>query len=174
MRLFIAIDCSSEKEYFRRLQRSLPPGGVRLADDFHITLKFLGEVMPLKAKKVEEMLRSVKFSPFFFSLSSVGFFPDGKNPRVVWVGVEPKQDIVGLQKRIEGSLRSLFEREKRFEPHVTLARIKGGKSIVMGEVAKAMIEKKMIGVSEFRLMKSTLTPKGPVYEPILSVSAQPG
>lgn len=174
MRLFIAIDCNAEKEYFRRLQRSLPSEGVRLVDDFHITLKFLGEVTPRKAGEVKEALRGVKFSPFSFSLSSVGFFPSGKNPRVAWVGVEPRQDIVGLQKQIGRSLRSLFESEGRFEPHITLARIKEGGSVAMEKAAGTTIEKKVFGASEFRLMESTLTPKGPVYRPILIVSAQQG
>ncbi len=178
MRMFIAIDCNKERSYFCQLQGLLPKEGVRPADDFHITLKFLGEVIPAKAEKVKGALRGVEFAPFSFSLASIGCFPNENNPRVVWVGVEPKDHVTELQHQIEKALGALFQKDKRFEPHITLARIKdnkgnGNNSNATEKTTRAMIEKKAFEVSEFRLMKSMLTSAGPVYEPILSIRAKP-
>ena len=126
MRMFVAIDCNGEKEYFRRLQGMLPRDGVKNADDFHVTLMFLGEVMPDGVEVIKGALRAVKFLPFSFSLDSIGFFPDEKTPKVVWIGIWPKEDTIMLQQQIEKRLEGFFDKfdkEKRFEPHITLGAV---------------------------------------------------
>jgi len=176
MRMFVAIDCNGEKEYFRRLQGMLPRDGVKNADDFHVTLMFLGEVMPDGVEVIKGALRAVKFLPFSFSLDSIGFFPDEKTPKVVWIGIWPKEDTIMLQQQIEKRLEGFFDKfdkEKRFEPHITLARVKDNKAFFR-DVRNVAVEKRRIEVSEFHLMESTLTPTGSLYRRILTVPAQGG
>jgi 2'-5' RNA ligase len=175
MRLFIAIDCNSEKEYFKQLQSWLPNDAkLSLTNDFHLTLKFLGEVMPHKIERVRQALQAVEFSPFSFSLGTIGVFPDEKFPRVVWVGVEPKEHVVELQKCVERALHGMFEGEKRFHPHITLARVKHLEQPqgFIRKIKTMMVEKKVFSVEKCYLVKSTLTPHGSVYEHILSVRAE--
>ncbi len=176
MRMFVAIDCNGEKEYFRRLQGMLPRDGVKNADDFHVTLRFLGEVMPDGVEVIKGALRAVKFLPFSFSLDSIGFFPDEKTPKVVWIGIWPKEATIMLQQQIEKQLEGLFDkfnREKHFEPHITLARVKN-KNALFGDVGDISVEKRRIGISDFHLMESSLTPTGSLYRRILTVPAQGG
>jgi 2'-5' RNA ligase len=176
MRLFIAIDCNTEKEYFKHLQAELPKEGVKLSltNDFHITLKFLGEVMPHKVDTLKEALHSVGFSPFSFSLGNIGVFPSERSPRVVWVGVDPEEHAIQLQKHVEKALHGIFEKEKHFEPHITLARVKhvAYPSQFMGKMKSITVEKKSIVVDKFHLVKSTLTPKGAMHESIFSTGKQ--
>lgn|SRR3989338_8925082 len=176
MGLFVAIDCNAEKEYFKRLQGQLPKDGAKLSltGDFHLTLKFLGEVMPRKIEKAKEALRVVEFAPFSFSLSDVGVFPDESSPRVVWVGIGPQESSIELQKNIEKALHGLFEKEKRFHPHITLARIRGMEQPkdFIEKIKIIRVEKRMICVRRFHLVNSTVTPHGSVYEHILSIEAR--
>jgi len=148
MRLFIAIDLPADiKEYLK----SIPVPG-RIVKDYHLTLKFLGEA---QSEPVITALSKIKFEEFRITLSEMGVFPNEKRPRVVWVGVEPKDDVLKLHKEIE----NVLGKDKKFHPHITLSRVK--ERVKLNE-----IEQKDITVSTFSLIKSTLTPTGPIYETI--------
>ena len=75
-------------------------------------------------------------------------------------------EIYELQQKIDSRLADLFPKDDRFKPHITLARVKFIKDKVkfIRELKQIKIEKKEFSVSNFKLMKSTLTPEGPVYE----------
>ena len=167
MRLFIAIDFNELKDYFSELQKLLSGNAkLSLTTDFHLTLKFLGEVQPNNAEKIISALKNVKFHKFEVFLDSIGIFPTENYVRVVWVGLNPEEKVIELQEHIEISLEKMFRKEKNFKVHITLARVKepeDEKSFVE-HVKRIKVESKKIEVKDFRLVKSTLTPKGPVYE----------
>ena len=167
MRLFIAIDFNELKAYFLELQKLLPKNAkFSLTKSFHLTLKFLGEVQPDKAEKAKEELKKIKFKPFSVYLDSVGVFPSESYIRVVWIGLKPENNILELQSSIDEKLKGLFEKEKDFKAHVTLARAKfiDDKKGFAGQLKKIVVEHKKFNVGSFKLVKSTLSPKGPVYE----------
>ena len=174
MRLFIAIDFNELRDYFVELQGALPKNArPSLTKSFHLTLKFLGEVQPDDADKIIGMLKNVKFVPFFVFLDSIGLFPSENYIRVVWVGIKPEEKIFELQKNIDEVLKSLFKKEKDFKAHITLARVKfpEDKKSFVEQIKKINVENKKIEIKDFRLVKSTLTPKGPVYEDIVIFSS---
>ena len=176
MRLFIAIDFNELKDYFIELQSQLPKNArLSLVKSFHLTLKFLGEVMPDKVDKIVDMLKSTKFQKFDIFLDPVGIFPTENYIRVVWVGLQPEDKISELQKQIDEILKPLFKKEKDFKSHITLARIKypEDKKIFVEQVKKIKVENKKIEVKDFRLVKSTLTPKGPIYEDLKIFNSNP-
>ena len=167
MRLFIAIDFDELKDYFNELQSLLPKNAkLSFTKAFHLTLKFLGEVQPNDAEIVINILKNVKFKPFSVRLDSIGIFPTENYIRVVWVGLKPEDKILELQKNIDESLKSLFKKEKDFKAHITLARVKypEDKKSFIEQLKRIKVESGKIGIKDFRLIKSTLTPKGPVYE----------
>lgn len=167
MRLFIAVDFNELNGYFAELQKLLPKNArLSLTKTFHLTLKFLGEVQPDTAEKVIEILKKIKFGPFSVFLDSIGIFPTENYIRVVWVGLKPEDRILELQSRIDESLKPLFKKEKEFKAHITLSRVKypEDKEGFVEQIKKIKVENKKIDVKNFRLVKSTLTPKGPVYE----------
>ena len=57
-------------------------------DQIHFTLQFLGEINEEKCKQIKGVLNEISFSQFDVSLKNVGAFPNFKNPRVIWIGIE--------------------------------------------------------------------------------------
>lgn len=167
MRLFIAIDFSELRDYFVELQKQLPKNAkLSLTKTFHLTLKFLGEVQPDNIQTVINDLKNVEFEAFAVFLDSIGVFPTKNYIRVVWVGLNPEEKILELQKNIDDSLIKLFRKEKDFKAHITIARVKypEDKKQFLQQIKKIKVENKRIEIKDFRLVKSTLTPKGPFYE----------
>ena len=166
MRCFIAIDL--ENDYFKELQSQIKDIKGTFPKSFHLTLKFLGEVEENKADKIKELLRKIRFEQFNIYSSNIGFFPNENYIRVVWIGLEPRDRIIELQKKIDNELLKLFPKEKKFEPHITLARIKyiKDKGKFKELVKNIKVEKIEFKVDNFKLMKSTLTKQGPIYEVI--------
>lgn len=169
MRLFIAFDISKEAETeVVRAQDDLKKADAKLSlvKEFHLTLKFLGEVDEKKLDELKERLKKVSFEPFYAHLGNTGVFPSEDYVRVVWIGIEPKDKISELQQKIEDCLEGMFEEDTRFHPHLTLARVKfvKDKKAFMEKLKSVRAEKRSFKVESFKLMKSTLTPEGPVYE----------
>ena len=171
MRLFIAIKIPEDiKEYISELQKQIDTANNKISlvnkDNIHLTLKFLGEVQPNDIETIKESLNNVKFKSFSVHLNDVDVFPNENYIRVIWIGLEPEENILELQKNIDESLKSLFRKEKDFKSHLTLARVKyiEDKNNFINKLKNIKIENKKIDISNFRLVKSTLTPEGPVYE----------
>lgn len=192
MRLFIAIDFNELKDYFVELQNQLPKNAkLSLVKTFHITLKFLGEVQPDKVEEIINKLKTIKLESFTVFLDSIGVFPSENYIRVVWVGLKPEDKVLELQKQIDEALSKLFKptktfgfrgtknakhflvKEKDFKSHITLARVKypEDKKQFLGQLKKIKVENKKIEIKDFRLIKSTLTPKGPIYEDLMIFSS---
>lgn len=98
-------------------------------DTLHLTLVFLGEVSREEGAAAGAALASVvpRHPTFELELGGLGMFPDGKRPRVLWLGAGAA-DLAGLQDDVEAALvqTGVFEPdERRFRGHVTLARVRG-------------------------------------------------
>ena len=173
MRLFISIEMPDEvKEYLGSIQQNLDFSKDKVKwvspNQMHLTLKFLGKVQADKVKDVIAALKEIKVVPFSVNLGSIGVFPNENYIRVVWVGLNPEKGILELQKNIDESLKKMFDKEKDFKAHVTLARVKyiENKEEFISKLKHIKIESRNVNISNFKLMKSTLTPKGPVYEEV--------
>lgn len=168
MRLFVALDFDELKDYFVNIQNQIDKelAKVGFPRSFHLTLKFLGEVAEDKVSAIKEELKKIKFEPFSISLDKIGFFPSENYIRVVWIGLKPLDKINELQQKIDNSLISIFTKDKRFHPHLTICRVKfvKDKPKFIENLKKIEIEEKKIDVSKFKLIKSILTREGPVYE----------
>ena len=167
MRCFIAVDLPEDvKENLREIRFDEQAAEIVKVSDYHLSLKFLGEVSELKLERVKKELNRVRFKPFKLKLDKIGSFPrDKKFIRVIWIGVTPKRKIIDLMKDIDNLLVSLFQREKRFEPHITLGRVKAVRNMDrFRKIFDARIEKSF-NVGCIKLIKSELTGKGAVvYE----------
>lgn len=152
-------------------------------DNLHLTLRFLGWV---EDKNLDKLIRSTEKAvsnsgSFKISLKGIGTFPEGKNPRVVWVGTEGGGGkLCDLADKLETNLsRADFRREEReFRGHLTIGRIKKAPRQARGKGVDKLLKKlekfKDIKFGEATvdrifIMKSTLTPKGPIYEPFKEV-----
>ncbi|MDD5351045.1 MAG: RNA 2',3'-cyclic phosphodiesterase, partial [Chthoniobacteraceae bacterium] len=133
MRLFVAIDPDAATRAWlaaaqERLRKKLAPFGrvLRWVDpaSIHVTLAFLGEVPD--AGPVAEALAGCGCVPMELGVGGLGVFPNTRRPSVLWVGVrDPSGALVRLQARIAEALSPFVKPERRrFEPHLTLARVK--------------------------------------------------
>lgn len=180
MRLFVAVEIPNQIKDFLAtlLSLKLSFNGVNIVqkENFHITLKFLGEVEDKIIPNIKETLKSLanEFSPFTLKITRPGLFPDKSKPRVIWMGTENTYTLRTIADKIDEKLSSFgFQREQReFKSHITLARVKNYQSgrYLFEKIADKYRERIQnektfeFYVREFVLMKSTLTPKGSIYE----------
>ncbi|MCX5702566.1 MAG: RNA 2',3'-cyclic phosphodiesterase [Candidatus Omnitrophica bacterium] len=186
MRAFIAIELSQEiKDSLSQLQERLKSSQADVKwvspQNIHLTLKFLGEVDESKLEKIGEILETLKAdkTPFYMRLSSVGAFPKTNYPRVIWAGIDKGDtETKEIAKFLEEKIAKLGipAEDRPFSSHITIGRVKSGlnrEGLVkklnesVNHFAKANLE---FQVEKITLFKSTLTPKGPVYEILKEVS----
>ena len=96
MRLFIAISLH-EDEYFLSLQHQMDKNIFKgtFPKDFHLTLKFLGEVDDVSY--VQEKLRKVSSEAFTLETEKFGAFPNMKNATVLWLGLKDNNFLNALK-----------------------------------------------------------------------------
>jgi len=164
MRLFIAISLSSEIiEHIRDIQKKLPQNATfSIEKQPHITIKFLGETTPTDATKTQEELSNVRFQSFQAKLNGIGLFTD----KVIWAGIEPHNHFEELRKNVDTSLKTIFPKDEKFHPHITLARIK--KILDEEEFKKSInnIKVKDLNfiVDKFVLIQSIIDSNGTTYK----------
>ncbi len=173
MRAFIAIDLPKDlKNKLHSFQNELKKLDIiegNWTKEYHLTLKFLGDITEDKLKEIEKVLAAIadKTKKFELNLQGISGFPSTDYVRVMWLGVGAgDEEALVLHEEIDDSLaKSGFEKEKRYENHITLCRVKKvsdkGK---LKEIFKAKTEFGKFEVSEIKLIKSYLTKKGQVYD----------
>ncbi|MFA5114485.1 MAG: RNA 2',3'-cyclic phosphodiesterase [Candidatus Omnitrophota bacterium] len=186
MRAFVAIEIPEEiKDFLKTLQDKLRRSGADVKwvapGNIHLTLKFLGEIQDKQAKAVADIMQRVcpSHDDFIIALGELGAFPEITSPRIIWVGLsrggEEATRLAG-QLDEEFSLLGIPKEKKEFSPHLTIARTRSGLNItsliqylndcrLMPREAKLQFSSS--GVS---LIKSNLTPQGPLYEPLKKVN----
>lgn len=176
MRLFIAIPVSDAvKDYAASVRNELELNhpDVKWVEktNYHLTLKFLGEVDPASIGQIKKRLKTVAESCPVLSLSTrgLGFFPNRGRPRVIWVGVAGEMDKADfLGERIDAYLTEFgFDPEKRRSFHLTLGRVRSEFGLAELQVKAAGVNKRseelIFTVDQFLLMESKLSSRGPHY-----------
>lgn len=175
IRCFIALDLKEEfiKNKIEDIQRELKGSGADLKlverQNLHFTLRFLGEIPPQKVEKVKEQLERVKAESFEVVLKGIGVFPSFSRINVIWIGVSEGEDkMKEIYDKVNDALIPLFPKERgEYVPHLTIARVRSGRNRdklikVIERLKEFEIGK--VRFSEFQFKKSTLTPRGPIYE----------
>ena len=110
--------------------------GARWVDreNFHITLRFLGDVDQGLAREVYLELWRVQRAPIPITLGEISFF-GGERPRSLIVKVRPSPELMELQAEQERIMRrvGLPPETRKFTPHVTLARLRGTSSVAVAD-----------------------------------------
>ncbi len=141
-------------------------------ENFHVTLKFLGDVRRDKLSLVQSAIDDVvgETAAFDLAISGMGVFPTPRRPRVIWVGIEEgREQLVALAKAVEERLvEAGYEKEEKpFRSHITIGRVKEGNKPVPGLVeGLAEIDSSALGVqrvASVAVMQSVLRPGGPIY-----------
>lgn len=144
--------------------------------NWHVTVKFLGDVKESDLQGVIAALDEIPFTPFTLQAGGGGYFPPRGNPRVGWLGLKQgAATLTNLARETEAALLPLgFKKERRpFRPHLTLARIRRAEKDPWAE----LIEKTgsmpwpEVRIDSFRLYRSILNPGGARYETIAEFGA---
>lgn len=168
LRLFVGIEFPPELKLRLSLLCSGVPGA-RWVDpgNFHLTLRFIGEIAEDVAADVDEALARVKVSRFTLHLVGTGVF-GGKRPHALWVGAERHPELVRLRDKIEQALIrvGLEPEQRKFAPHVTLARLRDPEPDMLGHflATHAQFRAEPLPVERFSLIASFPTKAGSVYE----------
>jgi len=143
-------------------------------DNYHITLRFLGDMDPAIIVDLDRLCRDLAedIEPFECTLDRVGAFPSMDRARVLWVGGEAPSAFQHLCRRLSDGLMELdFPRDKKQSvTHVTLARIKDRPDPRLREIAMSIepVSPLVLAVDRIVLMESTLTPRGARYAPLFT------
>lgn len=148
----------------------LPAVSWQPVDNFHVTLRFIGEVPVDRRDTITEALRAVACTSFAANVIGIDCFPAKGPVRVIHGAVsnDPSISFQELQSSVDDALLSCglnFSREKAFIPHVTFGRNKRESNTAINEWASGIVfEPVSFAVSEFQLLRSVLTKTGAVYE----------
>jgi len=177
MRAFIAIEVSDEvRDNLLKAQERIGSKSAKIKfverENFHVTLKFLGEIDEALAEEVKEALAEIakKHKKHRVRVKGIGVFPNPNYVRVIWAGIENDEGIKAIARDVEREMRRLgFKKDRDFVAHITIGRVK----FIRDKVELAMALKDLANedfgefeVEAIELKKSTLTPKGPIYETV--------
>ena len=133
--------------------------------NLHLTLKFLGETEEEELRMVKDALRRINIKKFKVEMGKIGWFPSDERINVIWIDLEPKKEIMDLHGETELKLAGSIEKDKRFEVHLTLGRVKlvKDKKKLIDAINTTTIKWDSFLVHEFCLVKSELSKDGPKY-----------
>ena len=183
-RTFIALPLSSTiVEKLADVQRILRRGSPERAviwvkpANVHLTLFFLGDILPSRQRPIETALSIVarNVRPFVVTVAGLGAFPNANRPRVIWVGLEePTGQLALLHRAVNEAMESVgFQPEKRpFSPHLTLGRIRRRTSRDDARAVGETVQQAEVGhlgdvaVARIIFFRSVLKSSGAEYTPL--------
>ncbi|TFG33417.1 RNA 2',3'-cyclic phosphodiesterase [Candidatus Thorarchaeota archaeon] len=182
VRAFLSIDIENKallpqiSETQRKLDTSLAKMKFVEIENIHFTMKFFGDTSLIRIGEIRECLNKIKIEPFEIMVHGVGAFPTKRKPRVIWIGVTQNADRVrSIIMEVDSRLKELgYQPEKqKFTPHATIARVRYIKDAEQLANNLDDLVNQPIGpmtVSKLSMKKSTLTPSGPIYETLWTIS----
>ncbi len=168
IRLFVALDLPQPL----RARLALLAGGVPgarwiSAENYHLTLRFIGEIPGYRAEEADLALSALHAPGFSLTLAGVGTFEKAGRPAALWVGVERNPALDHLQAKVETALQRVgFAAERRrFMPHVSLARLDNppGEKLAAFLQSHNLFRAPPVPIAHFTLFSSRLGKEQAVY-----------
>jgi 2'-5' RNA ligase len=108
------------------LRGGLPGARWMEPEDYHVTLRFFGDVNDLTANAIAEELAASARAPLALTVSELGVF-GGDRPRAIIARIKPDAALTQIQAEHERIARrqELAPETRKFSPHITLARLRG-------------------------------------------------
>lgn len=164
MRLFYAIEFENDvKEYIKRFQDTIKNNSLRgnfsHKENFHLTLKFIGEVEEEKLTEIKNSLdRAVnKIEPFAIKFERLGVFTKA-DKKIVWIGIINEDELLNsLYDSLEAALsdKGFPKESKGYSPHITLSRETVFKAGFEEQLKRIKIDPMEIKINKVSLMEST-------------------
>jgi len=168
MRLFVGLDLPWPlRSRLAMLAGGIPGARWLPAENYHVTLRFIGEVVAHQAEEIDHALAALRARGFPLALAGVGTFARGGKDTTLWVGVERNPPLDLLHSKIETALQrcGLEPERRRFAPHVTLARLDNPAQakLVAYVQANNLFRADPVPVTHFTLFSSRLGKEASVY-----------
>jgi 2'-5' RNA ligase len=154
-RLFTALEIPRDAALSLSLLRGGLPGARWIdVENYHLTLRFIGDVEGHVADEIANALDRIRRPSFSLTLSGVGAFGSRK-PHAIWAGVTASPDLNALQAEIERICQRLGlpSDPRKFVPHVTLARLKNASD---GDVARYLSARGNFATMPFKVNRFVL------------------
>lgn len=166
-RLFTGIEIPSQiAQGLSMLRGGLPEARWIDPENYHITLRFIGDVDGAMGRDVMQMLGGVRRAPFEITLDRLDQF-GGRKPRAVFAGATPIAALIELQAEHERILQRLGlpPESRKFSPHVTLARLRETSAHQVADYlsSRAPLRSSPFPVSRFVLFSSKASTGGGPY-----------
>ncbi len=178
MRAFIAILLSDNlKEYASECRKGLVPIDMPVKwverDNYHLTVKFLGEINEKKTQEIKHVLknRCLQCQPFRLNARGLGCFPGRDQPRVIWLGMEGETTkALEMMDKVDRAMAGLGFKQEGHKLHLTLGRVRKGREKDCGGLIAANpgafehnYASPVQEVNAIFLMESRLSSAGPSY-----------
>jgi 2'-5' RNA ligase len=128
-RLFAGIELPDDAcDELMRLEAPLNGARWQEHEELHLTLRFAGDVGNRQARDLADALATITVDVFTIKIKGLGAF-GGNEPRSIWAGIEPNEQLEQLARACERAARQagLPPETRKFKPHITLARLRGAR-----------------------------------------------
>jgi len=194
-RLFIAIKYMPDEPFLQSFQtiqtRVNSWAAVKWvpSHQLHLTLCFLGNTHISLVKPIETVINEVcnQHHVFDARIAQLNTFSHQRQPRVLWMGLEPVEKFQQLHKQLSRQLMQIFKCEKtstpvphvevnsNFKPHLTLGRFKttfdpNNLATYLASQTNALYGSWL--VRQIVLYESILSPAGPTYHQLVLANLQ--
>lgn len=168
MRLFVGLDLPfALRQRLAGLGGGVPGARWVPAENYHITLRFIGEVAAFQAEEIDLALAGLRGRRFELALAGMGTFAKGGRDTQLWAGVERCPALDLLRSKVEQALQraGLEPERRRFVPHVTLARLDNAAPAKIASFVQShnLFRAEAVTVGGFCLFSSRLGKEASVY-----------
>ncbi len=176
-RVFIAIKVPSFD--IKQIYQELKSVGTKITtvdpERFHFTLHFFGDISTEQIEEIKVEMNNIVLDKFRISLAGTGIIPPRGRAKVLYIKLnEGMNGVIEVANTVKNMVRSLgYKPDKRpYLPHLTVVRIRD--KYKLDKLIKKWNEYSTYRFDEFEaneihLIKSILTPTGPVYETLHKV-----
>jgi RNA 2',3'-cyclic 3'-phosphodiesterase len=166
-RLFTGLEIPARVAQSLAMMRGGLPGARWIdPENYHLTLRFIGDIDDALARDIAGLLARVQRAPFELRLDGLSSF-GGRKPRAVVAAVPPVNALMDLQAEHERLLQRLgLEPDgRKYTPHVTMARLRDSSSRQVADylTARAHYRSSSFAVSRFVLFSSRSSVGGGPY-----------
>ena len=159
----------------RQLQTQIPDARWVRPKNLHLTLHFFGETEQEVLEKIKVSVLSVKGCrrPFMVEVKGLGAFPNLHRPRIIWLDLEPKDQLRQLHQECSKALHQagVVTETRPYSPHLTICRLRRPQpdlTDLFSSVGQTHIGR--LSVDKLVLFESRLQPGGAEHIPLLTVN----